>query len=147
MKQETRLLLKRVSDQLCESDLQNLKYLCKEIPVVQLEKLTTGFALFECMLQKRIIAPDNLKRLEELLEKTRRQDLVRLIKMSGTDVNLETESAAKNMSPVTVPDMKFKSFLHQLNDELTRDNVESILFLLDLPGEFDCVSALTLIQD
>ena len=134
MEAETRLLLKRVSDQLCEADVQNLKYLCTEIPAGELEKLKSGCDLFDFMLKRRIVAPGNLGHLEDLLKKIRREDLACQVHMRGNDASLQAESAAQRFSAMSVSDKKFKAFLHQLGEALTRDNIESILFLLDFPG-------------
>ena len=65
-----------------------------------------------------MISPGNLSHLE------------RLLTPSGNDTTMETESAMSS-NPV---DKSYRAFLMKLSDELTRDNVDSLKFVADLPG-------------
>ena len=128
---ETTSLLYRISNEMRFQDLQNLKHLCHErIPLGELEKATRASALFQIMLQKRLIRPENLSFLEGLLNQIGRADLAGKIQSSGRDVTMQTESALGSNSV----DRNYRAFLMKLSDELTRDNVESLKFVANLPG-------------
>ena len=83
------------------------------------------------MLQKRLIRPENLSFLEGLLNQIGRADLAGKIQSSGRDVTMQTESALGSNSVV---DRNYRTLLMKLSDELTRDNVESLKFVANLPG-------------
>ena len=128
---ETTSLLYKISNEMRSQDLQNLKHLCHErIPLGELEKATRASALFQIMLQKRLIRPENLSFLEGLLNQIGRADLAGKIQSSGRDVTMQTESALGSSSV----DRNYRAFLMKLSDELTRDNVESLKFVANLPG-------------
>lgn len=130
---ETNRLLYKISNEMRSQDLQNLKHLCHErIPLGELEKATYACALFQIMLQKRLISPENLSFLEGLLNQIGRADLAGKIQSSGRDVTMQTESALISNSV----DRNYRAFLMKLSDELTRDNVESLKFVANLPGKF-----------
>ena len=77
-----------------------------------------------------MISPGNLSHLERLLTQIARADLAGKIQTSGNDTTMETESAMSS-NPV---DKSYRAFLMKLSDELTRDNVDSLKFVADLPG-------------
>ena len=52
------------------------------------------------------------------------------IQTNGNDTTMETESAVSS-NPI---DKSYRAFLMKLSDELTRDNVDSLKFVADLPG-------------
>lgn len=129
---ETNRLLYRISNEMRIQDLQNLKHLCHErIPLGELEKALSASTLFQIMLQKRLIRPENLSFLEGLLNQIGRADLAGKIQSSGRDVTMQTESALTSNSV----DRNYRAFLMKLSDELTRDNVESLKFVANLPGK------------
>lgn len=130
---ETNRILYRISNEIKLQDLQNLKHLCHgRIPLGELEKTQSGSALFQIMLQKRLISPENLTFLEELLTQIGRADLAGKIQSSGRDGTMQTESALTSSSSV---DRNYRAFLMKLSDELTRDNVEALKFVANLPGK------------
>ena len=133
---ETNLLLYRIANEMRAYDLQNLKHLCHgQIPLGELEKAQTSNDLFRSMLQKRLIKPGNLSVLVNMLTRIGRADLAAKINTSG-DATMQTESA---MGPVvTIGPMKgnYRGFLMKLSDELTKDNVESLKFVANLPGMY-----------
>lgn len=115
-------------------DLQNMKHLCHgQISLSDLEKSTSPSALFQIMLQRRLISPGNLSHLDRLLDQIGRADLARKIQTSGNDTTMETESAVSS-NPA---DKSYRAFLMKLSDELTRDNVDSLKFVADLPDGID----------
>ena len=123
-------------------DLQNLKHLCHgHIPLGELEKAQTSSDLFRILLQKRLIRPGNLAFLEGLLNQIGRADLGGKIQTSGGDNTMQTESAFPR-SPL---EGSYKGFLMKLSDELTKDNVESLKFVADLPGMFHCYLDIVLV--
>lgn len=128
---ETNRILYRISNEMRGQDLQNMKHLCHgQIPLGDLEKSTSPSALFQIMLQRRLISPGNLSHLDRLLDQIGRADLARKIQTSGNDTTMETESAVSSSSA----DKNYRAFLMKLSDELTRDNVDSLKFVADLPG-------------
>lgn len=130
---ETNRILYRISNEMRSQDLQNIKHLCHgQIPLGELEKSMTASALFQIMLQKRLISPQDLSPLERLLNQIGRADLAGKIQASGRDTTMQTESALSS-NPV---DRNYRAFLMKLSDELTRDNVESLKFVADLPGKY-----------
>lgn len=130
---ETNRILYRISNEIQLQDLQNLKHLCHgRIPLGELEKAQRGSDLFQIMLQKRLIRPENLNFLEHLLNQIGRADLASKIQSSGRDVTMQTESALTSGSSV---DRNYRAFLMKLSDELTRDNVDALKFVANLPGK------------
>lgn len=136
---ETNRILYRISNEMRLQDLQNLKHLCHgNIPLGELEKALNASALFQIMLQKRLISPENFSYLEGLLNQIGRADLAGKIQASGRDVTMQTESALTGNSL----DRNYRGFLMKLSDELTKDNVESLKFVANLPGKFTVVAVL-----
>lgn len=128
---EANRLLYRISNEMRATDLQNLKHLCHgRIPLGELEKSQNACALFQIMLQKRLISPGNMSYLEGLLNQVGRADLAGKIQTRGGDATMQTESALTSNSL----DRNYRAFLMKLSDELTRDNVESLKFVANLPG-------------
>ena len=128
---ETNRILYKISNEMRDRDLQNIKHLCHgRIPLGDLEKSKSPSALFQIMLQRRMISPGNLSPLERLLTQSGRADLAGKIQTNGNDTTMETESAVSS-NPI---DKSYKAFLMKLSDELTRDNVDSLKFVSDLPG-------------
>ena len=133
---ETNLLLYRISNEMRAYDLQNLKHLCHgQIPLGELEKAQSSNDLFRLMSHKRLIRPGNLSVLVNMLTRIGRADLAAKINTSG-DATMQTESA---MAPVVTSGPmqgSYKVFLMKLSDELTKDNVESLKFVANLPGMY-----------
>lgn len=128
---ETNRILYKISNEMRDRDLQNIKHLCHgRIPLGDLEKSKSPSILFQFMLQRRMISPGNLSHLERLLTQIGRADLAGKIQTNGNDTTMETESAVSSNSI----DKSYRAFLMKLSDELTRDNVDSLKFVADLPG-------------
>lgn len=140
---ETRKLLNRVSGQLNGGDFQNLKHLCRDkIPFGDLERAKQPNDLFTYMFQRRLIRPGSLAFLENLLSCVGRCDLAAMIRSSGGDSSMEPESGL--VTPSSMANKEFLRLLNGLSDELTRDNVDSLKFIADLPGRFS--SRINLLQ-
>ena len=128
---ETNRILYKISNEMRDRDLQNIKHLCHgRIPLGDLEKSKSPTILFQFMLQRRMISPGDLSHLERLLIQIGRADLAGKIQTNGNDTTMETESAVSS-NPI---DKSYRAFLMKLSDELTRDNVDSLKFVADLPG-------------
>ena len=87
------------------------------------------------MSHKRLIRPGNLSVLVNMLTRIGRADLAAKINTSG-DATMQTESA---MAPVVASGPmqgSYRGFLMKLSDELTKDNVESLKFVANLPGMY-----------
>ena len=133
---ETNLLLYRISNEMRAYDLQNLKHLCHgQIPLGELEKAQTSNDLFRSMLQKRLIQPRNLSVLANMLTRIGRADLAAKINTSG-DATMQTESAVVPVAVNGPMQGSYRGFLMKLSDELTKDNVESLKFVANLPGMY-----------
>ena len=133
---ETNLLLYRISNEMRAYDLQNFKHLCHgQIPLGELEKAQTSNDLFRSMLQKRLIQPGNLSVLANMLTKIGRADLAAKINTSG-DATMQTESAMVPVAASGPMQGSYRGFLMKLSDELTKDNVESLKFVANLPGMY-----------
>ena len=133
---ETNLLLCRISNEMRAYDLQNLKHLCHgQIPLGELEKAQTSNDLFRLMLHKRLIRPGNLSVLVNMLTRIGRADLAAKINTSG-DATMQTESAVAPVVTSGPMQGSYKVFLMKLSDELTKDNVESLKFVANLPGMY-----------
>lgn len=131
---DTNYILLKISNEMRAHDLQNLKHLCHErIPLGELEKANNPHDLFRIMFQKLLIRPGNLSFLEEMLKKIGRADLATKIQTSGGDNTLQTESAL----PSNPSEGNYRGFLMKLSDELTKDNVESLKFVSNLPDAID----------
>ncbi|XP_073691788.1 FAS-associated death domain protein [Garra rufa] len=74
-----RAMLLAISDKLSEENLKNLKFLCPDIGKKKLEKMNKGVDLFECLIEKTAIGPDNTEHLRFLLNKIDQQVLLEII--------------------------------------------------------------------
>ncbi|KAK2914282.1 hypothetical protein Q8A67_002681 [Cirrhinus molitorella] len=76
---EFRAMLLDISDKLSEENLKSLKFLCLDIGKKKLEKINKGIDLFECLIEKTAIGPDNTEHLRYLLNKVDQQVLLEII--------------------------------------------------------------------
>ncbi|XP_016339447.1 FAS-associated death domain protein-like [Sinocyclocheilus anshuiensis] len=74
-----RAMLLAISDKLTEDNLTSLKFLCTDIGKKRLEKINKGIDLFECMIEKTAIGPDNTELLRELLIQIGQRVLLEII--------------------------------------------------------------------
>ncbi|XP_051561862.1 protein FADD [Myxocyprinus asiaticus] len=79
-KSEFRAMLLAISDKLDKGNLDSLKFLCKEnIGRKKLENINKGIDLFECLIEKAEIGPDNTEVLRRLLDHIGQKVLVHII--------------------------------------------------------------------
>ncbi|KAM9461222.1 FAS-associated death domain protein [Clarias gariepinus] len=75
-----KVMLLDISERLGQDNLGKLKFLCKEmIGKKKSEEITSGIQLFECLIERAEIAPDNTELLRELLTNIGQQALVEKI--------------------------------------------------------------------
>ncbi|XP_077864081.1 caspase-8-like, partial [Saccoglossus kowalevskii] len=77
---EFRDMLFKIAEEIGEDDLKSLKEQCgvlKFIPKGPLEKKKTASEVFESLRERTIISNDNTEKLEELLKRIGRNDLVK----------------------------------------------------------------------
>uniref|UniRef100_A0A8C1YNM7 FAS-associated death domain protein n=1 Tax=Cyprinus carpio TaxID=7962 RepID=A0A8C1YNM7_CYPCA len=74
-----RAMLLAISDKLTEDNLTSLKFLCTDIGKKRLEKINKGIDLFECLIEKTTIGPDNTELLRELLIQIGQRVLLEII--------------------------------------------------------------------
>lgn len=133
---ELRRLLHSIGSQTRERDLQNLKYLCSDqIEAGLLHPVDSAIDLFNLLLTRDIIRPSNLSFLEDILDKIGRKDLVSKIRSSGRDVVSESPASSSDSATISSQDNRnYRVLLNQLCDELTKRDVESLKFLVSVPG-------------
>ncbi|XP_031561863.1 caspase-8-like [Actinia tenebrosa] len=134
---ELRRLLHSIGSQIRDIDLQNIKYLCSDkVEAGQLQQTESAMDLFILLLNRDIIGTSNLVFLEDVLDKSGRKDLVSRIKSSGRDMASEGPviSSESTTSGSRQDNIKYRVFLNQLCDELTRQNIESLKFLVSVPA-------------
>ncbi|KAL0187953.1 hypothetical protein M9458_015052, partial [Cirrhinus mrigala] len=87
-------MLLAISDKLSEENLKDLKFLCSEdIGKKKLEKINKGIDLFECLIEKAEIGPDNTERLRYLLNQIEQQVLLEIIDEYERGVTASTAGA------------------------------------------------------
>ncbi|XP_016392349.1 FAS-associated death domain protein-like [Sinocyclocheilus rhinocerous] len=94
-----RTMLLAISDKLTEDNVRSLKFLCQEVGKKKLEKVNKGIDLFECLIERAAIAPDNTELLRKHLNQIGQTVLLNIID--------EYERGATGSPPdVTLPDAK-----------------------------------------
>ncbi|ROL41212.1 FAS-associated death domain protein [Anabarilius grahami] len=74
-----RAMLLAISDKLTEDNVVSLKFLCTDIGKKRLEKINKGFDLFECLIERAQIGPDNTDFLRKLLNDIGQTVLIEII--------------------------------------------------------------------
>ncbi|XP_056318943.1 protein FADD [Danio aesculapii] len=74
-----RAMLLEISDKLTDDNVAKLKFLCTDIGKKRLERINTGIELFECLIEKTAIGPENTELLRELLDKVGQRVLIEKI--------------------------------------------------------------------
>lgn len=133
---ELRRLLHSIGSQIRDRDFQNMKYLCGDkVQSGLLQRAESAIDLFNLLLTRDIIAPSNLCFLEDILDKSGRKDLVSKIRSSGRDVASEGPiTSSESTTSFFQDNKKYRVFLNQLCDELTKQDLESFKFLIGVPG-------------
>ncbi|XP_067311011.1 protein FADD [Pseudorasbora parva] len=62
-----RAMLLSISDKLTDENVKSLKFVCTDIGKKRLEKINSGIELFECLIERAQIGPDNTELLRKLL--------------------------------------------------------------------------------
>ncbi|XP_056120050.1 protein FADD [Rhinichthys klamathensis goyatoka] len=62
-----RAMLLEISNKLSEENVASLKFLCTDIGKKRLEKINKGIELFECLIERAAIGPNNTDLLRKLL--------------------------------------------------------------------------------
>lgn len=62
-----RAMLLDISNKLSEENVTSLKFLCTDIGKKKLEKINRGIELFECLIERAAIGPNNTDLLRKLL--------------------------------------------------------------------------------
>lgn len=63
-----RAILLDISNKLSEANVESLKFLCIDIGKKRLEKINKGIELFECLIERAEIGPNNTDLLRKLLK-------------------------------------------------------------------------------
>lgn len=74
-----RAMLLDISNKLSEENVKSLKFLCDNIGKKRLEKINKGIELFECLIERAEIGPNNTDLLRKLLNKIDQKVLVDII--------------------------------------------------------------------
>lgn len=94
---EFNAFLLKISNQLSEEQLNNMKFLCRDtIGKRDMEQIKTGIGLFQILTERRKLGTDDMGLLRELLTQIQRYDLVDEVKYFETF----------QMSTVNQPDTK-----------------------------------------
>uniref|UniRef100_A0A3Q4BJM5 Uncharacterized protein n=1 Tax=Mola mola TaxID=94237 RepID=A0A3Q4BJM5_MOLML len=105
--------LLKISNQLSEEQLNNMKFLCRDtIGKRDMEQIKTGIGLFQILTERRKLGTDDMGLLRELLTQIQRYDLVDKVKYFETF----------QMSTVNQPDTKENAKLDIATDVIA-DNL------------------------
>ncbi|XP_078536332.1 caspase-8-like [Lissotriton helveticus] len=113
-----------ISNKLNEYNLQCLKFLCTEYTSTSyLEKITEGYELFQVLNQNGKLKNKDSWLLKELIFRIKRMDILKNpMGANQEEIEKELEDRAQ-ISP-------YRVFLFQIAEQLSRDQVEKIKFLL-----------------
>lgn len=92
-----RAMLLAISDKLTEDNVTSLKFLCPEVGKKKLEKVNKGIDLFECLIERAVIGPDNTELLRKHLNQIGQTVLLNII---------DDYERGATESPPDVPDAK-----------------------------------------
>ncbi|XP_030622242.1 FAS-associated death domain protein [Chanos chanos] len=98
-----RVTLVRISENLSDDQLSNLKFLCKgKIGKKKLEDIQSGTELFDCLMEKGEIGHDNAEFLSDILTHIGRTDLAEIITQfethgTGTKDDLPEEAEQEKL--------------------------------------------------
>ncbi|XP_067105240.1 protein FADD [Osmerus mordax] len=68
-------VLLKISEDLRDDNLEKMKFLCPQLGKKRLEKVDSGIKLFQELMQRQLLGPNNTEQLKLLLNKIRREDL------------------------------------------------------------------------
>ncbi|KAI7814102.1 protein FADD [Triplophysa rosa] len=73
---EFRAMLLTISNGLEQDTLDSLKFLCKDVGKKKLEKIKNGIELFECLIERGQIKPDDTEFLRSILDRVAKTALI-----------------------------------------------------------------------
>lgn len=118
-------LFMAISNKLSEYNVQCLIFLCTEYASTSdLEKITEGYELFRVLNQNGKLENEDSWLLKELLFRIKRMDLLKT-QMGANQEEIEKELEDRTqISP-------YRVFLFQIAEQLSRDHIDKIKFLLN----------------
>uniref|UniRef100_F6QIZ8 Caspase-8 n=2 Tax=Ornithorhynchus anatinus TaxID=9258 RepID=F6QIZ8_ORNAN len=119
-------LLFSIGEELAADDLEALKFLCLDlIPLKKQETIQDALGLFRLLREKGMLEEGKLSFLKELLFRIHRIDLLKAhLGTSHGDVERELEEPGRAQVSA------YRYLLYQIAEELTKENLTSIKFLL-----------------
>ncbi|XP_077304752.1 caspase-10 [Lithobates pipiens] len=122
-------LLYDIDNNLGQEDFESLKFLCMGlIPNKKLEKMKSSLDLFEELQKSGELSEDNMFILPELLYLIGQHNL---LKKLNTNKSAMTEALIKERYI-----SMYRRMLFELSESITKEDLRSIIFLLDIPSKF-----------
>jgi hypothetical protein len=123
-RQDFMKLLSDMNKNLKKADVRNIVFLCKDIvPTGVSESFEYGRQVFGELIDDGYLSHDNMLILAELLNQTRRMDLLKLVVL---DLNA-WRAAVKKVG--TTMD-RYRVCLFELSENLTKQDIQQLIFLL-----------------
>lgn len=122
-------LLYDIDNNLGQEDFESLKFLCMGlIPNKKLEKMRSSLDLFEELQKSGELSEDNMFILPELLYLIGQHNLLK---------KLNTNKSAMNEALIKEGYISmYRRMLFELSESITKEDLRSIIFLLDIPSKF-----------
>ncbi|PIO26994.1 hypothetical protein AB205_0070360 [Aquarana catesbeiana] len=122
-------LLYDIDNNLGQEDFESLKFLCMGlIPNKKLEKMKSSLDLFEELQKSGELSEDNMFILPELLYLIGQHNLLK---------KLNTNKSAMNEALIKEGYISmYRRMLFELSESITKEDLRSIIFLLDIPSKF-----------
>lgn len=102
-------VLLEISDDLRDNNLDRMKFLYSKLGKRCLEKIDSGIKLFQELMQRNELGPDNTERLKKYLKEIHREDLVEKLNnfeaqcpAAQTDLPNKTEQAKLNAATTVI---------------------------------------------
>lgn len=89
-------LLLQLSNELVDDQLEKMKYLCPSIGKGVNEKITTGYQLFDVLMQRKLLSADDTKFLSKLLTDVGRQDLSGKLSKGNNNTGFDDPASAQS---------------------------------------------------
>ncbi|XP_069589699.1 caspase-8-like [Ranitomeya imitator] len=119
-----------IDNELSQEDLESLKFLCSDVlPNKKLLTIKSSLELFTELQKKGLFEDDRYDFLAELLYIIGQHSLLKVLETSKWHV----QEALKEKSTVSL----YRQMLFQLYENITSDDLRTILFLLDIPKKYE----------
>ncbi|XP_073502593.1 caspase-10 [Phyllobates terribilis] len=119
-----------IDNELSQEDLESLKFLCSDlIPPKRLLAIKSSLELFTELQKKGLFEDDKYDFLAELLYIIGQHSLLKVLETSKWRV----QEALKEKSTVSL----YRRMLFQVYENITSDDLRTILFLLDIPKKYE----------